>query len=81
MTPADRKVIIRAAWRKMVAEADYQVPIHDKPHTRLAVMMIARCEFPDLPEVRIMIAKVFHAAERFELDTRAIRKLYPWLVN
>jgi len=57
------------------------MPIHDKPHTRIAVSWIATCEFPDLPEVRTMIAKVFEAAERFKLDTRAVRKLYPWLVN
>lgn len=81
MTPSQRKVIIRAAWRKMVKEADYAVPIHDKPHTRLAVVLISRCEFPDLPEVRVMIAKIFHAAERFGLDTGAIRKVHPWLVN
>lgn len=81
MTPEQRKKITRAAWRKMVRDADYAVPIHDKPHTRLALILISRCEFPDLPEVRVMIAKIFAAAERFRLDTAAIRELYPWLVN
>lgn len=81
MNVAKRKKITRAAWQKMVKDGDYALPIHDKAHTRLAVMTIARCEFPDLPEVRTMVAKVFEAAERFKLDTRGVRKLYPWLPN
>lgn len=65
VTPTARKKITMAAWQKMVKDGDYALPIHDKAHTRLAVMTIARCEFPDLPEVRTMVAKVFEAAERF----------------
>lgn len=76
-----RKKIPVAAWRKIAEYGDWTMPIHDKPHVVIALSYISAYDFPDLPEVRKMLNKIFAAADRFGISTRGLRKLYPWLVN